>query len=185
MAANLQNVAGVEPSPGFSGPQEEAVFNIIRTADWLHRAIHQRLKHSALTPTQYNVLRILRGARPTGLTCSGIGNRMVTSEPDITRLLARLKAQKLISQHRDTHDRRVVWTCISAAGLELLSTLDGHVEMGPRELLRELNTEELRLLTRLLKKVRSAPGSAASGVATAPLTGKPPSPRSLLPPRPE
>jgi DNA-binding MarR family transcriptional regulator len=185
MVANPQNSVGAEPSPGFSGPHEEAVFNLIRTADWLHRAIQQRTKRSGLTATQYNVLRILRGAPPTGLTCSGIGSRMLAAEPDITRLLGRLKAQKLIGQHRDTQDRRVVWTRITASGLALLATLDGYVEQGPRELLRELSGEELRDLIRLLKKVRSMPGSGAQDRAGASLTGKPPLPRSLPPPRPE
>ena len=138
---------------GFSSPQEEALLNLMRTADCLHRAMQHRLKPSGLTITQYNVLRILRGARPNGLTCSAIGRRMITPEPDITRLLSRLKAQKLLTQHRDKQDRRVVWTRISAHGLEVLAGLDGIVEKAPRELLKELTRDEIQEWIRLMKKV--------------------------------
>src|SRR5258708_7862297 len=114
MAASIQ---GQEQALNFSSPQEEALLNVLRSADCLHRAFQHRLKPFRLTPTQYNPLRVLRGAHPKGLTCSAIGNMMTTPEPDITRLLARLKAQKLLSQQRDRHDRRVLWTYLSAQGL--------------------------------------------------------------------
>lgn len=143
---------------GFSSPQEEALLNLMRTADCLHRALQHRLKPSGLTATQYNVLRILRGAQPQGLTCSAIGRRMITPEPDITRLLARLKAQKLLAQHRDKRDRRVVWTCISAHGLEVLASLDGVVEQAPRELMKGLTRDELQEWIRLMKKVSACEG---------------------------
>jgi DNA-binding MarR family transcriptional regulator len=142
-----------QPLVGFSSPQEEALLHLMRTADCLHRAIQHRLKPSGLTITQYNVLRILRGSRPNGLTCSAIGRRMITPEPDITRILSRLKAQKLLTQHRDKQDRRVVWTRVSAHGLEVLAGLDGIVEEAPRELLKELTREELQEWIRLMKKV--------------------------------
>jgi DNA-binding MarR family transcriptional regulator len=141
------------PLVGFSSPQEEALLNLMRTADCLHRAMQHRLKPSALTMTQYNVLRILRGARPNGLTCSAIGRRMITPEPDITRLLGRLKTQKLLTQHSDKQDRRVVWTRISVQGLEVLAGLDGIVEKAPRELLKALTRDELQEWIRLMKKV--------------------------------
>src|SRR5882757_8054393 len=124
----MMAASGHEQVPHFSSPQEEALLNIIRSADCLHRAFQQRLKPFGLTATQYNALRILRGAHSTGLTCSAIGNMMITPEPDITRLLARLKAQKLVSQRRDQHDRRIVWTHISAQGREVLAKLDGVVD---------------------------------------------------------
>ena len=181
MAANSQ---GSEQAPSFSSPQEEALLNLMRSADCLHRAMQQRLKPSGLTLTQYNVLRILRTSQPDGLTCSAIGHRMITPEPDITRLLARLKGQKFVRQRRDLHDRRVVWTDITAPGLDVLAKLDEMVEQAPRELLKELTGEDLHALTRLLRKARccSSGGDLAGGEL--PVTGKPPSPRStLLPPR--
>jgi DNA-binding MarR family transcriptional regulator len=183
MAPNSQ---GSEQAPSFSSPQEETLLNLMRSADCLHRAMQQRLRPSGLTMTQFNVLRILRSVQPDGLTCSAIGRRMITPEPDITRLLARLKTQKLLRQRRDLHDRRVVWTHITAQGLDLLAKLDDVVEQAPRDLLRELNREELQTLTRLLKKARCCGSGAAPAGNELPVTGKPPSPRSTLPPpRPE
>ena len=108
--------------------EEEALLNLMRTSDSLHRAFQRKTRDWGVTSTQYNVLRILRGAQPDGLTCAAIGSRMITAEPDITRLLSRLKALKLIRQHRDRHDRRVVWTQISEAGLELLRAMDPVIE---------------------------------------------------------
>lgn len=170
---------------GFSSPQEEALLQIMRSADSLHRAFQHLLKPSGLTATQYNVLRILRGAQPAGLTCSAIGASMITPEPDITRLLTRLKARKLIAQQRDAHDRRVVWTHISENGVGLLAQLDGLVDRAPRELLRALNCDEVCVLTRLLAKIQAGrqSGGSAEKVQTR-LTGKPPlssSPPALLP----
>jgi DNA-binding MarR family transcriptional regulator len=179
------NSLGSEQALSFSSPEEEALLNLMRSADCLHRAMQLRLKPAGLTMTQFNVLRILRAARPSGLTCSAIGRRMITPEPDITRLLSRLKAQKLLRQQRDLNDRRVVWTHITAQGLEVLSRLDRVVEQTPRELLGRLNREDLRALTSLLQKARCCGASEITG-SDLPVTGKPPSPRStLLPPRPE
>lgn len=180
MAASTQ---GHEQAPRFSSPQEEALLNILRSADCLHRAFQQRLKPFGLTATQYNALRILRGAHPNGLTCSAIGSMMITPEPDITRLLARLKAQKLLSQRRDQHDRRIVWTHLSAQGREILAKLDGVVDQAPRDLLGALTCEEVGELTRLLDKARCCGGREET---QAPLTGKPHSQRSTrLRPHPE
>src|SRR5271163_4013978 len=145
---------GSEQAPGFSSPHEEALLNLMRSADCLHRALQQRLKPSGLTMTQYNVLRILRSAPADGLTCTAIGHMMITPEPDITRLLGRLKTQKLLRQHRDRHDRRVVRTRITSLGEEILAKLDGVVEQAPKDLMQELTSEELRELSRLLRKAR-------------------------------
>jgi DNA-binding MarR family transcriptional regulator len=171
MAATSQ---GAERAQRFASPHEEALLTLMRTADSLHRDFQHRLKPFGLTATQYNVLRILRGAPANGLTCSAIGHMMITPEPDITRLLARLKAQKLLRQQRDAQDRRVVRTHITAQGLEILAKLDGTVEQAPRELLHSLDREEVVELTRLLKKAGSCVGSSGQERTTeAPLTGKP------------
>jgi DNA-binding MarR family transcriptional regulator len=170
---------GIEQAPSFASPQEEALLTLVRAADHLQRAMQQLFKPAGLTATQYNVLRILRGARPTGLTCSAIGHRMITAEPDITRLLGRLKTQKLLCQQRDTHDRRVVWTHITEKGLTLLASLDGLVDQAPRELLRELTQAELKELTRILKKAQGSPSGTMHGPADSPATAKPPSPAYL------
>jgi len=175
---------GSEQASGFSSPQEEALLNLMRSADCLHRSMQQRLRPSGLTLTQFNVLRILRAARPAGLTCSAIGRMMITPEPDITRLLGRLKAHKLLSQQRDLQDRRVVWTHITAQGVSLLAQLDDIVERAPAELLKGLTGNELQELTRLLKKAHCCGGQ--SNIAEASATAKPPLRRSTpLPHHPE
>jgi DNA-binding MarR family transcriptional regulator len=138
----------------FSSVEEEALLNLMRTSDFLHRAFHCKTRDWGVTSTQYNVLRILRGAQPRGLTCAAIGSRMITAEPDITRLLARLKGLKLIRQQRDRHDRRVVWTQISEAGLELLRSMDPVIERVPIELLGHMSKAELNELIRLLELAR-------------------------------
>jgi DNA-binding MarR family transcriptional regulator len=144
----------IEQERPFSSVEEEALLNLMRTSDSLHRAFHRETRDWGVTSTQYNVLRILRGAGPRGLTCAAIGSRMITAEPDITRLLARLKGLKLIRQHRDRHDRRVVWTQISEAGLELLRAMDPVIERVPRQLLGDMNEAELTELIRLLELAR-------------------------------
>jgi DNA-binding MarR family transcriptional regulator len=167
--------------PPFSSVEEEALLNLLRTADSLHRAFHLKTRGWGVSSTQYNVLRILRGAQPQGLTCSAIGDRMITAEPDITRLLARLKTQKLLSQKRDTHDRRVVWTHISQKGLDLLASLDQMVDQAPRDLLKELTGTELKELTRVLKKIQGCPpqiGQTTQSSPERPTTAKLLSPKS-------
>lgn len=138
----------------FSSLEEEAVLNLMRTADCLQRTFQRIGKPWGVTGTQYNVLRILRGAQPQGLTCRAIGHRMITAEPDITRLLARLKALKLVRQHRDRGDRRVVWTQISPSGLELLERMDPIILQAPKNLLSHLSHAELTELIRLAESAR-------------------------------
>jgi DNA-binding MarR family transcriptional regulator len=138
----------------FSGPGEEALLNLLRTADCLQRAMQRDAKRWNITATQYNVLRILRGAHPGGLPCSTIGERMITSDPDITRLLRRLKALHLIRQERQKKDRRVVTTHISDAGLALLKEMDDTVSRFPDRMLGHLDAGELAELIRLLELAR-------------------------------
>jgi DNA-binding MarR family transcriptional regulator len=151
MAALRQEIAQQRP---FSSMEEEALLNLMRTSDCVHREFQRRTRHWGITSTQYNVLRILRGAQPQGLICSAIGDRMITAEPDITRLLARLKTLKLIRQQRDKRDRRVVWTQISSAGLDLLSRMDAEIDQAPRDFLGHLDRAELQELIRLLELAR-------------------------------
>ena len=145
----------IAQEPPFSSVEEEALLNLLRTADCLHRAFHLKTRGWGVSSTQYNVLRILRGAQPHGLTCSAIGDRMITAEPDITRLLARLKALKYVRQQRDRHDRRVVWTQISETGLQLLREMDPVILQMPIDLLGHLDRAELAELIRLLELARS------------------------------
>jgi DNA-binding MarR family transcriptional regulator len=144
----------IEQQRPFSSIQEEALLNLMRTSDAVNRAFHRKTRDWGVTSTQYNVLRILRGAEPRGLTCAAIGRRMITAEPDITRLLGRLKTLKLIRQRRDPKDRRVVWTQISAAGLELLRQMDPVINRTPLELLENMSEDEVADLIRLLELAR-------------------------------
>jgi DNA-binding MarR family transcriptional regulator len=146
----------IQQAPAFSSLEEEALLNLLRTSDCLNRGMQQKIRGWGLTATQYNVLRILRGAELGGLPCAAIGDRMIAAEPDITRLLARLKRLKLVRQHRDRHDRRVVLTEITESGLELLRIMDPVVRSGPKELLGHLRRADLAELIRLLEEARQS-----------------------------
>jgi DNA-binding MarR family transcriptional regulator len=115
------------------------------------------LKSEELSPTQYNVLRILRGS-PEGLPCGEIAVRMITRDPDITRLLDRLEKRDLIARCRETKDRRMVMTRITPAGLKLLSLLDEPVEEAHRKQLGHLGKERMQALSELLKNARTNAG---------------------------
>jgi len=134
-------------------PEEAAYVDLLRTTDMLSRRIAQVLKIAELSATQYNVLRILRGA-PDGLTCGEISNRMITRDPDITRLLDRLEKRDLVSRCREARDRRMVLTRIAPEGLALLARLDQPVEDVHRAQLGHLGRERLRALAELLAACR-------------------------------
>src|SRR5205807_5967180 len=139
-------------------PEEAAFLDLLRTCDLLSRGPAQFLKSEDLSPTQYNVLRILRGAPPAGLPCGEIASRMITRDPDITRLLDRLEKRDLISRCRETKDRRMVVARISPDGLRLLGRLDQPVEEAHRKQLGHLGSERLRALTELLQAARGSTG---------------------------
>jgi len=135
-------------------PEEAAFLELMRTTDLLSRGLVQMLKAEDLSATQYNVLRILRGA-PEGLTCGEIGSRMITRDPDITRLLDRLEKRGLVARCRETKDRRMVLTRISPDGLKLLARLDEPVQEAHRKQLGHLGRQRLRELMELLQEARS------------------------------
>ena len=135
-------------------PEEAAFLELARTTDMLSRGPIQVLKAEGLSPTQYNVLRILRGA-PEGLLCGAIASRMITRDPDITRLLDRLEKRKLISRCREATDRRTVMARITTEGLKVLARLDEPVQAAHRKQLGHLGRERLRALTELLRVTRS------------------------------
>jgi len=138
-------------------PEEAAFLDLLRTCDLLSRRPAQVLKAEDLSSTQYNVLRILRGA-PDGLPCGEIANRMITRDPDITRLLDRLEKRGLISRCRETKDRRMVMARITADGLKLLARLDEPVEEAHRRQLGHLGKDQLRALAELLGAARAIVG---------------------------
>lgn len=137
-----------------SPPEEVAFLDLVRTAEMLSRPVVDLLKTEDLSPPQYNVLRILRGA-PEGLTCRETGDRMITRDPDMTRLLDRLEKRKLIARSRDEKDRRAVLTRITEDGLDLLARLDQPIHDLHRKLLGPLGPERLQALAQLLEACRS------------------------------
>src|SRR5277367_3821384 len=154
MKSAVQTV--LKPKPG-SSPEEVAHLEMMRTMEAASHRFAQVLKAEDLSSTQYNVLRILRGA-PEGLPCGEIGNRMVTRDSDITRLLDRLEKRSLVSRCRETRDRRTVWARITPEGLELLARLDGPMRAAHIELLGHLGTRRLKVLADLLRLARQPLG---------------------------
>jgi DNA-binding MarR family transcriptional regulator len=135
-------------------PEEAAFLDLLRTTDMLSRGLIAVLKTEDISSTQYNVLRILRGS-PEGLPCGEIANRMITRDPDITRLLDRLEKRGLISRCRQTKDRRMVMVRITPEGLKLLARLDEPVQEGHRRQLGHLGPDRLLALTELLHAARA------------------------------
>jgi DNA-binding MarR family transcriptional regulator len=135
-------------------PEEAAFLDLLRTTDLLSRGLLKILKREEVSATQYNVLRILRGASE-GLPCGEIAKRMITRDPDVTRLLDRLERRGLISRSREANDRRTVMAHITPSGLRLLDRLDGAVRQTHRAQLGHLGPHRLRALAGLLQKARS------------------------------
>src|ERR1035438_7558690 len=136
-------------------PEEAAFLELCRTTDVLGRRLTALLKAEDLSATQYNVLRILRGALD-GLACGETSNRMITRDPDITRLLDRLEKRGLISRSRGSKDRRMVTATITPEGLELLARMGRAepVQAMHRSQLGHLGRERLGALTELLQAAR-------------------------------
>jgi DNA-binding MarR family transcriptional regulator len=138
----------------FASREEEAYLNLVRTTDLLSREVAAVLKPHQLSEAQYNVLRILRGAGAEGHPCTEIGRRLVTRDPDVTRLLDRLESRSLIARGREHADRRVVTTRITAAGLTLLDQLDLPVRQAVEGMLAHVGSRNLGALVGLLERVR-------------------------------
>jgi len=134
--------------------EEEVVLNILRTAEIIGQKTQEFLKSCQLSHTQYNVLRILRGAARDGRTCSELSDRLITRDPDVTRLTDRLVARGLVERERSEQDRRVVITRITPQGLELLGSLDEPVANFLRETIGRLPKEEQLALVDYLEQVR-------------------------------
>jgi DNA-binding MarR family transcriptional regulator len=139
----------------FRSAREEAWLSIQRTAAVFEHAAETWLKPSGITATQYNVLRILRGAGATGLCRSEIRERMVRRVPDVTRLLDRLEEQGLIGRARGGTDRRYVTTRVTRAGLKVLADLDPAVDEFHARELGHMEEARLRKLVELLAEARA------------------------------
>lgn len=139
------------PRPGL---EAQVFVSLMRTADALARSAEALVKPFNLSGTQYNILRILRGAGEKGLACREVGCRLITRDPDITRLLDRMESRGLISRAREAQDRRVVKTRITAEGLRLLAELDKPMRDLHRRQLRHFSQKQLRQFSNLLDRAR-------------------------------
>ena len=153
MSRGLQ--AELKQKAPFTSREQEAYLSLLRTADALQTRVEAKLREFGLTGTQYNALRILRGAGPEGLPCSEIGERMITRDPDITRLLNRLEKRGLVIRARAKTDRRVIHGKITTAGLKLLREMDEPVARHNREMLKHVGQGKLTQMIELLELVRS------------------------------
>ena len=152
MTVTLRNE--IKQSRPFGSLEQEAMLNIARTEAMLGYSIIEVLKPYDVTPTQYNVLRILRGAGDKGLCREDIRERLISQVPDVTRLIDRLEQAGFVGRERDADDRRLVTTRITDAGLELLGKLDRPISEAHQKQLGHMTKAELRTLIALLEKAR-------------------------------
>lgn len=144
----------IKQTKPFESREDEVLLNLLRTAGAFIRKETEFLKTYELTPSQYNVLRILRGASPGGLICREIGERMVAFDPDITKLLDRLEARGLVTRERQANDRRVIVARVSPEGLKLLARIDRPLQEKTKQLLTHMDARQLETLNKLLEAAR-------------------------------
>ena len=155
MVSMARLVEEIKMTKPFSLLEEEATLSIVRTADVLHQRAAEFLRPFDISPSQYNVLRILRGAKEP-LGCGQIAGRMVSRDPDITRLLDRMEARGLLSRARDAHDRRVVKAQITNKGLRLLDRIAPLLTEHHQTQFAGFGEKKLRQLVGWMEAVRSA-----------------------------
>jgi DNA-binding MarR family transcriptional regulator len=144
----------IKQTKPFGSLEDEVFVNLLRTAGAFLWREAEMLKPYELTLPQYNVLRILRGAGPDGLICREIGERMITRDPDVTKLLDRLETRGLVSRERQEKDRRVIVARVTEEGLRILGELDGPSLKLTGGLLGHLGERKLKTLNTLLEEAR-------------------------------
>ena len=150
-----RDAARAGPPADLRDSKEEAAYlALLRTAYGLEEAVGGLLKPHRLSPTQYNALRILRGAGAEGLPCSEVGARMINRDPDITRLMDRLEKRGFVRRSRGKADRRVIRASITSTGLNLLQRLDRPVSDGVRHLMGRLGLQQIERLMGLLQDIQ-------------------------------
>jgi DNA-binding MarR family transcriptional regulator len=149
-----QVAAALKQHSRFKSREQEVLLGLRIATARIVEPWEQFLKTTAdLTPNQYNVLRILRGSHPNRLACGEIAERMISRDPDITRLIDRLSARDLVDRVRSVRDRRVVEVGITSQGRAVLKDLDGHAEQMPKAMLGRLGPRKLAQLAQLLDQV--------------------------------
>ena len=151
MPSRLQ--AEIKQNKPFVSLEQEAVLGLLRTAAIVDHANDEALRPYGLTGTQFNVLRILKGASPDGLCGREIGERMINRVPDVPRLLDRLEKAELISRLRDREDRRHVTARITDKGRQLLEEI-GHLSNPIEGWFKRLSSDQLRALIAALDVIR-------------------------------
>ncbi|HUI51072.1 MAG TPA: MarR family transcriptional regulator [Terriglobales bacterium] len=139
--------------PGAIGIEDQVFVAILKTADTLAGQAEQLMKASGLTGAQYNVLRILRGAGPEGLPCNGISERMISRDPDMTRMLDRMESRQWITRERQTEDRRVVKARITDEGLKLLKKMDAPVRELHKQQFAHMSAARQKTLLELVNEL--------------------------------
>jgi DNA-binding MarR family transcriptional regulator len=152
MASQLQ--AEIKQGKPFQSPSAEALLSVMRTAAMLEHHLTEVLKPYGITPTQYNVLRILRGAGSGGLCGREVAERMISRVPDISRLLDRMEEMQLIERERDPADRRHVTARISAKGQKVLKQSTPELEQAEGTRFAGLEPGQVNLLIEALAQIR-------------------------------
>jgi DNA-binding MarR family transcriptional regulator len=152
----------IQQSKPFVSARIEAYLALQRTTDLASRPVEKVFSRWGLTPEQYNVLRILRGAEPKGLPTLEIGRRMITRASNVTRIIDRLESKKLVDRKRETQDRRVVRIRISGEGLRLLSEMQDSVSEASEVSIAGLTEPEAQRLVNLLEKIREGLSAVSS-----------------------
>jgi DNA-binding MarR family transcriptional regulator len=148
--------AEIQQSKPFPTLEEEVHVQVLLTAQVASRVMTAALKPTRLSPSQFNVLRILRGARPDALPASRIAERMVSLDPDLTRLLDRLEANGFVEKSRDAKDRRIVNVRITKAGLERIESASKAVTQAVTAALAPVGARKLEQLANLLDLARAS-----------------------------
>lgn len=143
------------PPESFRSREQQATLCLLRTADAVKRRLAQVIEPHGITPQQYNVLRILRGAGPGGLPTLTIGERMIEQTPGTTRLVDRLERKGLVTRTPCSTDHRRVFCRITDKGLELLMELDEPVNRCDSQTVSALASDDIVSLISLLESVRS------------------------------
>jgi len=142
-----------KPPENFRSREQQATLGLLRTADAVKRSLAHVIEPHGITPQQYNVLRILRGAGPEGLPCKSVGDRMISHDPDMTRLLDRMEKRELITRERQKEDRRVVKARITDEGLKLLKKMDAPIRELHKSQFAHMTSARLKTLMELLSEV--------------------------------
>jgi DNA-binding MarR family transcriptional regulator len=143
----------IQQTKPFIQKEEEVYLNLVRTCELINQQLAELFRSFGISPAQYNVLRILRGAGAAGLHCTEVGRRMISHDPDITRLFDRLESAGLVRRGRSAADRRLVVGFITEAGLEVLAKIDQPLFALHQRQFACLNSGQMDQLIELLENV--------------------------------